>query len=225
MPNEAEKHVAGVDVLASGSPLDPTIRDTMLEVRVRDTLLLPSSATLRVASPMGDNIDKLFNSLGIGKDIEIKTSSTGATATKSIFKGQVVAFEPEFGAKGAEIVIRALDKGHKLQRQRKVRTFQQMSAADMRSVRTSNPTASTTCWCYSRCCWSNAAPAFRFALRRPHKVGRPRPARATSRSRPLRPRSRARRPNRLAARLRSAGQCTTTLRTCSTGWLSKAGGR
>ncbi len=131
MPNEAEKHVAGVDVLASGSPLDPTIRDTMLEVRVRDTLLLPSSATLRVADPSGDNIDRLFTSLGIGKDIEIKTSSTGATATKSIFKGQVVAFEPEFGAKGAEIVIRALDKGHKLQRQRKVRTFQQMSAADM----------------------------------------------------------------------------------------------
>jgi uncharacterized protein involved in type VI secretion and phage assembly len=131
MPNAAEKHVAGVDVLAGGSQLDPKIRDTMLEVRVRDTLLLPSSATLRVADPKGDNIDKLFTSLGIGKDIEVKTSSTGATATKSIFKGQVVAFEPEFGAKGAEIVIRALDKGHKLQRQRKVRTFQQVSAADM----------------------------------------------------------------------------------------------
>ena len=131
MPTDAEKHVAGVDVLAGGAQLDPKIRDTMLEVRVRDTLLLPSSATVRVADPTGDNIDTLFNTLGIGKDIEVKTSSTGSTATKSIFKGQVVAFEPEFGAKGAEIVIRALDKGHKLQRQRKVRTFQQMSAADM----------------------------------------------------------------------------------------------
>ncbi len=131
MPTAAEKHVAGVDVLAAGAQLDPKIRDTMLEVRVRDTLLLPSSATIRVADPKGDNIDTLFDTLGIGKDIEVKTSSTGATATKSIFKGQVVAFEPEFGAKGAEIVIRALDKGHKLQRQKKVRTFQQMSASDM----------------------------------------------------------------------------------------------
>ena len=131
MPIDAEKHVAGVDVLAGGSPLDPKIRDTMTEVRVRDTLLLPSSATLRVADPSGDNIDTLFGSLGIGKDIEVKVSATGDTTTKSIFKGQVVAFEPEFGQKGAEIVIRALDKGHKLQRQRKVRTFQQVSASDM----------------------------------------------------------------------------------------------
>jgi uncharacterized protein involved in type VI secretion and phage assembly len=131
MPTDAEKHVAGVDVLAGGAQLDPKIRDTMLEVRVRDTLLLPSSATIRVADPKGENIDTLFETLGIGKDIEVKTSSTGSTATKSIFKGQVVAFEPEFGAKGAEIVIRALDKGHKLQRQKKVRTFQQMSASDM----------------------------------------------------------------------------------------------
>jgi uncharacterized protein involved in type VI secretion and phage assembly len=131
MPTQSEKHVAGVDVLASGAQLDPKIRDTMLEVRVRDTLLLPSSATLRVADPNGENIDSLFTSLGIGKEIEIKTSSMGSTTTKSIFKGQVVAFEPEFGQKGAEVVIRALDKGHKLQRQRKVRTFQQMSASDM----------------------------------------------------------------------------------------------
>ena len=73
MPTAAEKHVAGVDVLASGSQLDAKIRDTMLEVRVRDTLLLPSSATIRVADPKGDNIDKLFDTLGIGKDIEVKT--------------------------------------------------------------------------------------------------------------------------------------------------------
>jgi phage protein D len=131
MPNDAEKHVAGIDVLASGAALDPKIRDALVEVRVRDTLLLPSSATIRVTDPSGGNIDTLFGSLGIGKDIEVKTSATGDTATKSIFKGQVVAFEPEFGQKGAEIVIRALDKGHKLQRQRKVRTFQQASASDM----------------------------------------------------------------------------------------------
>ena len=85
MPIDAEKHVAGIDVLASGAALDPKIRDTLIEVRVRDTLLLPSSATVRVADPTGENIDTLFNSLGIGKEIEVKTSATGDTATKSIF--------------------------------------------------------------------------------------------------------------------------------------------
>ena len=50
---------------------------------------------------------------------------------RAIFKGQIAAVEPEFGAKGCTIAVRAYDKSHKLNRVRKVRTFQQMSASDM----------------------------------------------------------------------------------------------
>ena len=39
--------------------------------------------------------------------------------------------EPEFTAQGVTISIRAYDKAHKLNRERKTRTFQQMSASDM----------------------------------------------------------------------------------------------
>ena len=52
-------------------------------------------------------------------------------ATASIFKGQVAAVEPHFDATGCTISIRAYALSHKLNRERKTRTFQQMSASDI----------------------------------------------------------------------------------------------
>jgi phage protein D len=129
MPIDSQQHVAGISVLVNGAELDPKLRNLIVEVRVRDTLLLPDSALVRIGDPKGDNVDS--HPLQIGKDLEIKAAATGDRTTTSIFKGQIVALEPEFSADGVMIVVRALDKGHKLQRQRKVRTFQQMSASDM----------------------------------------------------------------------------------------------
>ena len=107
-------HVAGIDVLVAGAKLDPKWRDLTLEVRVRDSLALPDSALVRLGDPKGENIDS--HPLQLGKDIEIKAGATGDRSTTSIFKGQIVALEPEFSSEGAVIVARALDKGHKLQR-------------------------------------------------------------------------------------------------------------
>ena len=126
---QAEKHVSGIDVLVAGTKLDPKWRDLTLEVKVVDSLTLPDMAMVRLSDPKGDAVDS--HPLQLGKDIEIKTSAKGANATTSIFKGQIAAVEPEFTAKGCIISIRAYDKAHKLNRQRKTRTFQQMSASDM----------------------------------------------------------------------------------------------
>jgi uncharacterized protein involved in type VI secretion and phage assembly len=128
---DATQHVAGVSVLAGGTELDPKWRNLLVEVRVRDTLALPDSATLRLTDPKGENVDVLMGIFAIGKAVEIKASAAKSKTKESIFKGDVVAFEPEFGKEGVEVVVRALDKGHKLQRERKVRTFQQMSASDI----------------------------------------------------------------------------------------------
>jgi phage protein D/phage baseplate assembly protein gpV len=125
----AEKHVAGVDVFVAGANLDPKWRDSMIELKVVNSLQLPDMALVRLKDPTGDAVDT--HPLQLGKDIEIKTSATGAPATTSIFKGQIAAVEPEFGQQGVVISIRAYDKAHKLNRQRKTRTFQQVSASDM----------------------------------------------------------------------------------------------
>jgi phage protein D/phage baseplate assembly protein gpV len=125
----AEQHVAGIDILVGGAPLDPKWRNSMIEMKVVDSLTLPDMALVRLKDPTGDAVDS--HPLQLGKDLEIKTSGKGEKATTSIFKGQIAAVEPEFGAQGVVISIRAYDKAHKLNRQRKTRTFQQMSASDM----------------------------------------------------------------------------------------------
>jgi len=129
MPQLAELHVAGLDVRVAGAALDPMWKNLLLEVRVRDTLALPDSALVRLSDPKGEKVDS--HPLQLGKDLEIKAGATGERSTSTIFKGQIVSLEPEFSSDGVVIVARALDKGHKLQRERKVRTFQQMSASDM----------------------------------------------------------------------------------------------
>jgi phage protein D/phage baseplate assembly protein gpV len=126
---KSEQHVAGLDILVAGAALDPQWRNSMIEMKVVDSLTLPDMALVRLKDPTGDQVDS--HPLQLGKDIEIKTGATGEGATTRIFKGQIAAVEPEFGAQGVVIAIRAYDKAHKLNRQRKTRTFQQMSASDM----------------------------------------------------------------------------------------------
>jgi uncharacterized protein involved in type VI secretion and phage assembly len=125
----AEKHVSGVDILVGGAALDPGFRNSVIEVKVVDSLQLPDMAMVRLRDPKGDSVDS--QPMQLGKDLEIKTAGKGAQATTSIFKGQIAAVEPEFGQQGVVISIRAYDKAHKMNRQRKTRTFQQMSASDM----------------------------------------------------------------------------------------------
>jgi phage protein D len=125
----AAQHVPGLDVIVAGAPMDPKWRDVTTEIKVVNSLTLPDMAVVKMTDAKGENVDS--HPLQLGKEIEIKTSALGGRATASIFKGQIAAVEPEFTAKGCTIVARAYDHAHKLNRERKTRTFQQTSAADM----------------------------------------------------------------------------------------------
>ena len=121
----SQEHVAGVEVSVSGAQLDPKWRDALLEVKVVDSLTLPDMALIRIADPKGENVDS--QPLQLGKEHRDQGRRRWATARPtSIFKGQIAAVEPEFGAKGCTIAVRAYDKSHKLNRERKTRTFQQI---------------------------------------------------------------------------------------------------
>ncbi|HEX6022665.1 MAG TPA: VgrG-related protein [Solirubrobacter sp.] len=126
---ESKEHVAGLTVLVSGAQLDPKYREALVEVKVVDSLMLPDMAVVRIADPNGENVDS--HPLQLGVDLEIKASSADALSTQSIFKGQIASVEPEFSQAGCTITVRAYDRAHKLNRVRKTRTFQQMSASDM----------------------------------------------------------------------------------------------
>jgi phage protein D/phage baseplate assembly protein gpV len=129
MPLDSTQHVAGVSVLVDGVEIDPKFRELLVEVRVHDSLSLPSYAIVRLSDPLGENVDR--QPLQLGKGLEIKAAAIGDRATTTIFKGEVVALEPEFTQDGCMISVRAYDRSHRLQRATKVRTFQQMSASDM----------------------------------------------------------------------------------------------
>jgi uncharacterized protein involved in type VI secretion and phage assembly len=129
MPTAAAQHVAGASVLVGGREIDPSFRDAVTEIRVRDSLLLPDTAVVYISDPKAAHVDD--HPFELGKTLEIKLAAPTASTTRSLFKGDIVAHEHDFGQKGLTLVIRAYDKAHKLNRQRKTRTFQQMSASDM----------------------------------------------------------------------------------------------
>jgi uncharacterized protein involved in type VI secretion and phage assembly len=126
---QAVVHVPGISVLVNGAELDPKWRDSVDEVKVVNSLQLPDMALVRLIDPKGENVDT--HPLQIGNEIEIKASAMGDRSTSRIFKGQVAAVEPEFGANGCVIAVRAYDHSHKLNRNKKTRTFQQVSCSNM----------------------------------------------------------------------------------------------
>ena len=69
---------------------------------------------IRITDPKGENIDS-HQKLQIGKEVEIKASAIGDRATKQIFKGEIVAIEPEFSQTGVNLAIRALRQGPQAQ--------------------------------------------------------------------------------------------------------------
>jgi phage protein D len=125
----AKEKVAAIDVLVDGSPISAEFRELLHEVKVVDSLTLPDMALVRITDKKGDKIDT--QPLQVGKKLEIKMGSQEARATASLFKGQIASVEPDFTPTGCTISIRAYDNSHKLNRERKTRTFQQMSASDM----------------------------------------------------------------------------------------------
>ncbi len=126
---QSKEHVASMSVVVDGQALDPKYANLLSEVKVIDSLTLPDMALVRITDLKGENIDA--NPLKLGSKLEIKAGDMGANTTESIFKGQIAAVEPEFTPQGVVISARAYDEAHKLNRQKKSRTFQQVSASDM----------------------------------------------------------------------------------------------
>ncbi|MDA0185595.1 VgrG-related protein [Solirubrobacter phytolaccae] len=125
----SKEHVASLQVFIGGAELDPKYRDLLTEVKVVDSLTLPDMALVRITDQKGENIDA--NPLQLGAKIEIKAGQMSDRSSTSIFKGQIAAVEPEFTPKGVVLSARAYDEAHKLNREKKSRTFQQMSASNM----------------------------------------------------------------------------------------------
>jgi uncharacterized protein involved in type VI secretion and phage assembly len=125
----ANQHVASASIKVAGQRLDPADMDHVEKIEVRNYVGLPDMATIRMADPEGRHIaDPPFF---IGDEIEIQLGDIEAASPNPVFTGEVVTFEPEFTNAAAMICVRAYDKSHRLHRNRRSATFQDMTLSDV----------------------------------------------------------------------------------------------
>lgn len=116
-------------VVSAPGPLPPSLEKLPVHVRVEDGNQMPSAATLRYRDP-----ERLFlreSGIRIGVPLRISARRGGAGLAVPLFSGEVVALEAEFDGTGSFTTIRAFDRGHRLQRGRKVAAYPNMTASDI----------------------------------------------------------------------------------------------
>jgi phage protein D len=129
-----EHNVAIYSVLVNGAAIDDALAQQVREIKIQSYLRLPDMCTITVgyqsAEPGQDQpIDS--NPFDIGTTLEVKLGAADDLTTKSLFKGQIVSVELNFGPGGVELVCRSFDRSHVLIRSRKAQTFQNMTSSDI----------------------------------------------------------------------------------------------
>lgn len=121
--------VAGAEILLNGQKLPQELMAQLLDVQVRDNLLKPDTALIRLRDPEGTIIDHAL--LQVGAKVQIKLGAAGETSVAALFAGEIAALEPEFTERDCIVAVRAYDRAFRLNRQRISRTFQNQAAEDM----------------------------------------------------------------------------------------------
>jgi uncharacterized protein involved in type VI secretion and phage assembly len=130
-PTPSIQFVAGFDLLLDGAPAPEDLLAGLTDMRVEDNLMLPDSCTLRFATKEAE-VDLSALGLKIGKTLELKLKGAHQEgAPQALFKGDLVSVEPEFGPERTMLGVRAYDRSHRLNRERKTRTFQDVTYDDV----------------------------------------------------------------------------------------------
>jgi phage protein D/phage baseplate assembly protein gpV len=120
---------ASYSVLVDGAEIAPDQHDRVKEIRIVDYLRLPDVCSLQITYPKGDGVDT--QPFQIGKPLEIRLGAADELLAHTLFRGEVLTIEPEFGAGGCSVRVRAFDRAHVLHRSRRVRTFQNQTTSDI----------------------------------------------------------------------------------------------
>jgi phage protein D/phage baseplate assembly protein gpV len=114
------------DIKLGGSDAPESVMSAIEEVVVEDDVNLPCVMTIRLADPDLELIDE--PTLAIGTAIEIRL---GADAVERVGIGEITALELDQWRGTARVIVQAFDRAHRLHRGRHIRTFQQMTDADV----------------------------------------------------------------------------------------------
>lgn len=114
-------------VKVQGSPLAPDKAALMSEAVIHSTLAGPDSASLTFADHRHVIADD--SALRIGAALELAIVRDGRPTT--LFSGEIMALESVYDEHGNTVVIRAMDKTHRLMAGRKVEAYTKVSATDV----------------------------------------------------------------------------------------------
>jgi uncharacterized protein involved in type VI secretion and phage assembly len=118
-------------VSVAGAPLDQEVLNQLKEIRVSSYLHLPDVCVLQVAFPKAEGIDSMPFHIGDPLEVKLGSSEDETDVPQTLFKGEIVTLEPEFGAGGCAVSIRAYDRAHRLHRSRNTMAFQDMTSSDI----------------------------------------------------------------------------------------------
>ncbi len=128
-----ERRSGVVTVTVNGAPLAPELYDALVEVKVEQSVYVPDRFTLRFSDPHlelfdGGFLDGRVFSVGAAVDVAL----TGAAADVNVIQAEVTQVAADLEADDRqELVVAGLDRGHRLARGTKVRSFVNQSAADL----------------------------------------------------------------------------------------------
>ncbi|MCC2274509.1 VgrG-related protein [Streptomyces sp. ET3-23] len=124
-----ERLYAAEPVLAFGSPLREEWADQLVEASVDTALGLPARVSLRFRDPA----HRLPAAAGIAVGVPLTVSVAAARRRTEvqIFDGEVTALETEVDADGSFTTVRAMDRGHRLMRGRRVTAYVDTTVAEV----------------------------------------------------------------------------------------------
>jgi phage protein D/phage baseplate assembly protein gpV len=124
---------AGVVIKLEGAEIGQELMESIVEVKVKDNLVLPTVAQIKIIASDFHGAPTALddNKLTVGKQLEIQFNARDSNVAETVFKGEIVSEEPDLGPSHAMIVVRAYDRAHRLNRDRKNRTFKDVTASDI----------------------------------------------------------------------------------------------
>lgn len=130
---------AGCKVTLGGSPMDATLADQIIEVRVETTVGLPDVCTIRLYEDADTSgtlkvIDDAR--FALGKPVAVKLAKAIGGQLGDVFDGEITTIEAELGSSVGgepvmELTVTAHDRSHRMHRKTTTRTFRQTTVTDV----------------------------------------------------------------------------------------------
>ncbi len=125
--------IAQIQILIEGAELTKPIYDQLISCHVETALGMPDMAVIVFSDdPLDPTLITDTQRFTLGKTIEIKLPASTPSDLQTVMKGEIVAVEPEFTSNmTTNLRIVAYDKAHRMGRERKIRSFVNVTHSDI----------------------------------------------------------------------------------------------